>query len=323
MDTHAELALDRELRITRRIPAPPEAVFAAWTEPSQLKAWFGPYGMTVPEAEVELRPGGFHRTVMRDAAGKDYPNRLAIDEVEAPRRLVVRVVDEACGPLVGAVGTLLFLPEAGGTRLEAVWRHPTAEMRAAHLEMGFGKGWGETLDKLTAHVIGHANPAPEGCPMAGGPSPQHGWLHRMLGEWECETECSMGPDGPPMKGRGTERVTSLGGYWVVGEGEGNMPGGGPARWTITMGYDPTAGRFRGTWVGSMMPHMFIYDGIVSEDGRTIALESEGPSFDGKGTARYRDSVTMESDDHRVMTSEVLNPDGSWTRFMTGHFRRKG
>jgi hypothetical protein len=36
-------------------------------------------------------------------------------------------------------------------------------------------------------------------------------------------------------------VTSLGGYWVVGEGEGNMPGGLPARWTITMGYDPGTG----------------------------------------------------------------------------------
>jgi uncharacterized protein YndB with AHSA1/START domain len=322
MDSQTQLQ-ERELRMTRRIPAPPEIVFAAWTQPDQLKAWFGPNGMTVPEAEVDLRPGGVHRTVMRDAAGKEYPNRLAILEVEAPRRLVLRVVDDACGPLIGSVGTLLFLPDAGGTRFEAIWRHPTPEMRAVHLAMGFEKGWGETLDKLTAHAIGMANPAPEGCPMGGAPSPQHGWLHRMLGEWTMTSECSMGPDQPPMTGEGTERVTSLGGYWVVGEGEGTMPGGFPARWTITMGHDAATGRFRGTWVGSMMPHMFLYDGTLSEDGRTIALESEGPAFDGKGMARYVDSVTLVDDDHRIMTSEVVNPDGSRTRFMTAHFRRKG
>jgi hypothetical protein len=40
----------------------------------------------------------------------------------------------------------------------------------------------------------------------------------------------------------------------------------------------------------MMPHMFLYDGTISEDGRTIALESEGPAFDGNGMARYVDSV---------------------------------
>jgi uncharacterized protein YndB with AHSA1/START domain len=174
MDSYTHVQ-ERELRLTRRIPAPPEAVFAAWTQAEHLKAWFGPYGMTVPEAEVDLRPGGMHRTLMRDAAGKEYPNRLAIDEVDAPRRLVLRVVDEACGPLVGTTITLLSLPEAGGTRLEVICRHPTAEMRATHLEMGFVKGW--ERDARQAHLACHrpGQPAPEGCPLGGAPSPA-AWL---------------------------------------------------------------------------------------------------------------------------------------------------
>jgi hypothetical protein len=67
--------------------------------------------------------------------------------------------------------------------------------------------------------------------------------------------------------------------------------------------------------------MFIYDGTLSDDGRTLSLESEGPAFTSDGTSRYRDVAVMESDDARALHSEVLNPDGSWTRFMTARFWR--
>jgi uncharacterized protein YndB with AHSA1/START domain len=316
MDTHLAT---RELRMTRHIPAPPDAVFAAWTEAARVQQWFGPYGMTVPVAEIDLRAGGTHHTVMRDAEGKEYPNRLAIEEVAAPHRLVLRVVNEDCGPLVGATGTLGFAPEGEGTRLTVAWHHPTEEMRAAHEAMGFAKGWGETLDKLVAHVMAPA----EGCPGAVPPSPQHGWLLRMIGEWEYQTECTMGPGEPMMQARGRERVRSLGGYWVLGEAEGDMPGGGTARWIVTMGFDAAAQTFRGTFVGSMMPHMFVYAGKLAEDGKTLALDTEGPAMTGEGTARYRDTITMFDDDTRELKSEVQQPDGSWTFIMSSRFTRVG
>jgi uncharacterized protein YndB with AHSA1/START domain len=120
MDTH--VIADRDLVMSRRIPAPPSEVFAAWTQPERIKQWFGPYCMTCPEAEVDLRPGGFHRALMRDAKGKDYPAYGSIDAVEAPHRLVMRVVDESCGPLIGAVGTLTFEPDGEGTLFTARYR---------------------------------------------------------------------------------------------------------------------------------------------------------------------------------------------------------
>jgi uncharacterized protein YndB with AHSA1/START domain len=318
MDTHVAT---HELAITRRIPAPPEAVFAAWTQAERVKAWWGPYGMTTPEAEIDLRPGGIHRTVMQDAAGKTYRNSGVIDEVAAPHHLVMRMPEEDGGPVAGASMRVEFVPEDGGTRVDVRWRHPTAEIRAAHQAMGFEKGWGETLDKLTAHVL---TPASSDCPMSTPLSPEHGWLHRMLGTWRFETEAVVPPGQPPMRAEGIERVRSLGGFWVVGEGEGGIPGGsGTMRMVISMGFDPKARRFRGTWVGSMMPHMFVYDGALSEDGRTLTLDTEGPSFDGQGTARYRDIVEMVSDDHRLLRSEVQGPDGAWTVIMTGTYRRQG
>jgi uncharacterized protein YndB with AHSA1/START domain len=309
------------LTMTRLIPAAPQAVFAAWTQPEQVKKWFGPRGMTTPIADVDLRVGGRHHTVMRDVAGTDYPNPMIIEAVEAPHSLVLRVPDDetAC-PVPGAVGTLRFQPHALGTQFTASWEHRSAEQRAKHLELGFDKGWGETIDKLTAHVL---TPAQSDCPMGSPLTPDHGWLHRMLGDWTYESEATMGPDQPPMKAAGTERVRSFGGYWVVGEGTGTMPGGAPMQWTVTMGFDARTGRYRGAWVGSMMGHMFIYDGVLAEDGRTVTLESEGPAFTGEGMARYRDVAVMESDDTRALHSEMLNPDGSWTRFMTARFRRAG
>jgi uncharacterized protein YndB with AHSA1/START domain len=316
MDTHVAA---HTLGMTRLIPASPEAVFAAWTQPDQIMRWFGPRNMTCPEAAVDLRVGGIHRTLMRDADGKDYPNPMIIDAIEAPRRLVLRVPEQTSCPVPGAVGTLLFLPDPAGTRFEVRWDHPTEEMRRKHEEIGFAQGWSETIDKLSA-VVGTS---PSDCPFAAPPTPDHGWLHRMLGEWRFETECSMGPDQPVMKAEGTERVRVLGGYWVVGESEGEMPGGGPARWIVTMGFDPGSQRFRGTFVGSMMPHMFVYDGKLEADGRTLTLDTEGPAMGGPGTARYQDIVEVVGDDERTLTSRVQGPDGSWTQIMSSRFKRIG
>ena len=155
------------------------------------------------------------------------------------------------------------------------------------------------------------------------PQKEHEWLNKMLGEWTCEAECSMGPDQPPSKTKGSETVRSLGGLWTIGEGEGEMPGGGMATMRMTLGYDPQRQRYVGSWVGSMMTHMWIYEGTLDASGSVLTLDTQGPSFAGDGSmARYQDVIAFESDDHRVLTSRVLGPDGKWTAFMTAHYRRK-
>ncbi|MDJ1157758.1 DUF1579 domain-containing protein [Chelatococcus sp. SYSU_G07232] len=156
------------------------------------------------------------------------------------------------------------------------------------------------------------------------PRKEHAWLHKFVGEWAYEGECVMGPDQPPAKATGLETVRSLGGLWVMGEGQGEMPGCGPASTVITLGYDPQKQRFVGTFIGSMMTHLWIYDGALDASGKVLTLDTEGPSFGDNGKmARYQDVVTLVSDDHRVMTSRVLEEDGTWREFMTAHYRRKG
>ena len=133
----------------------------------------------------------------------------------------------------------------------------------------------------------------------------------------------MGPGQPPMKATGTEPVRSLGGLWIIAEGQGTMPDGGPATMIITLGYDLQKGRFVGTFVGSMMTYLWIYDGELDPAERVLTLEADGPSFTDPGaTAKYRDVVEIVSDDHRMLRSSVLGDDGEWHEFMTAHYRRK-
>jgi hypothetical protein len=147
------------------------------------------------------------------------------------------------------------------------------------------------------------------------PQEQHRWLERLLGDWTYSS-----PNEPDY---GTETVKPLGGLWVVGEGTGKMPDGTPALMRITLGYDPAKGHFVGTWIGSMMNHVWIYKGTLDDTGQILTLESEGPDFKNPGaTASYRDIIEFLSDDARLLRSEAQGPDGEWKEFMRLEYRRK-
>jgi uncharacterized protein YndB with AHSA1/START domain len=45
-------------RIERVFDAPRERVWKAWTDPEQIKQWFGPKGCTIPNLTVDLHPDG-------------------------------------------------------------------------------------------------------------------------------------------------------------------------------------------------------------------------------------------------------------------------
>ncbi len=117
-------------------------------------------------------------------------------------------------------------------------------------------------------------------------------------------------------------MRSIGGVWVVAESRGQMPDGMPSTSIMTLGFDPRSGRVVGSWVGSMMTHFWAYAGTLDEAANVLTLEAEGPGFsDQSTTALYRDVVEFKSDDHRVLTASVRNDDGTWTTFMTSHYRR--
>jgi Protein of unknown function (DUF1579) len=154
------------------------------------------------------------------------------------------------------------------------------------------------------------------------PQKEHQWLDRFLGEWTYESEYSMGPDQPPSKSKGFEVVRSLGGLWTIGEGEGEMPDGGTGKTLMTLGYDPQSDRYIGTFIGSMMTHLWIYNGSLDATEKVLTLDTEGPNFSQSAMAKYKDIIEFVSDDHRVLTSQILGDDGNWLQFMTAHYLRK-
>jgi hypothetical protein len=155
------------------------------------------------------------------------------------------------------------------------------------------------------------------------PQKEHQWLEQLVGEWTYEVEASMEPGKPPQKLSATESVRSIGGLWVLCEGRGQMPGGGTATTVMTLGYDPVKKRYVGTFIGSMMTHLWVYDGGLDPAGKVLTLDTEGPSFSAEGKmAKYQDVIEIKSGDHRVLSSRTLGDDGKWNRFMTAHYRRK-
>src|ERR1700712_4372770 len=81
-------AVSRELSLTRVISASPDKLYKAWTTPALLKQWFAPAPYSVPEAILDIRPGGPHLIVMRGPEGPDFPNRGVYLDIVENRKIV-------------------------------------------------------------------------------------------------------------------------------------------------------------------------------------------------------------------------------------------
>jgi Protein of unknown function (DUF1579) len=158
--------------------------------------------------------------------------------------------------------------------------------------------------------------------MNAAPQKQHQWLDKFIGEWTSETEFSMEPNGEPSKSTGTEVVRSIGGVWIVAEGDSDMPDGCAGKTIMTLGFDPQLDRFIGTFVGSMMTHLWLYNGSLDATEKVLTLDTAGPNFSQTAIAKYQDIIEFVSDDYRVMKSRILLEDGNWNHFMTAHYRRQ-
>jgi hypothetical protein len=90
---------------------------------------------------------------------------------------------------------------------------------------------------------------------------------------------------------------------------------------MTLGYDPARKRFVGTFVGSMMTHLWLYDGALDAAGKVLTLDSEGPNFTQDGLAKYQDIIELVSDDVRTLKSQIQGDDGNWLHFMSVTYRR--
>ena len=137
---------DRTLVIERVFKAPPEKVFAAWTNPEILVKWWGPEGFGTPEHEMDVREGGAWRTVMRNDKGEDHVVSGVYRDISPAKRLVLTWAWEQPDGSRGheTLVELTFEPAGDGTRMRLVQRlFETVEGRDNHR-----MGWDSSFNCL-------------------------------------------------------------------------------------------------------------------------------------------------------------------------------
>jgi uncharacterized protein YndB with AHSA1/START domain len=193
------------VRLTRTIPAPPDEVYRSWTEPDRLRRWFGPDGFDVAEVELDLRPGGRHRTTVAGPDGLRGRFEGEYRELVPGRRIVTTWSWVAEGPGPEPEVSLLTVALAEGAP-------GTTELTLVHDRLGPGEdrgevrqGWEEALGKLAADA-GRPPPAKEGLER----------LEALIGRWTTEGETVPGPSGLSTRIAGTDTYEWLaGGFFVV------------------------------------------------------------------------------------------------------------
>ncbi len=155
--------------LSRSFDAPREAVWQAFTDPAQLRQWWGLPGSELRVLHFELRPHGSFVYAMA-AAGYTMWGRFVYREIEAPGRIVfTNAFSNAQGGLIRApfnpewplevLNTWIFdeVPGAAGKSTLTMRGQPidATEAEQATFRAGFDSmrmGFGGTFDLLRDHL---------------------------------------------------------------------------------------------------------------------------------------------------------------------------
>jgi uncharacterized protein YndB with AHSA1/START domain/DNA-binding transcriptional ArsR family regulator len=156
----AEAALDprwaqgRTLTIERAVAADPELVWAFWTSPERLRAWWGPDYFTVSGCELDLRPGGAIGIEIREGDGTRYRSAGTFEEIARPHRLgfTLGALDANGDVALRARYTVRLREAPSGTDLSLHAEITDAVAEAASLVAGMRLGWEQSLTKLVRAI---------------------------------------------------------------------------------------------------------------------------------------------------------------------------
>jgi len=138
------------LEITRFISAPRTRVYAAWTDPAQLKEWFGPVWVRTCELIAEARVGGKFRWDVIDSDGKKVTIQGEYREIVPGDKIVFtwKHCDDELWENQISIVTVEFSNRDSGTELRLKHEQlPGEESRDDH-----NRGWNSVLDRLEEFV---------------------------------------------------------------------------------------------------------------------------------------------------------------------------
>jgi uncharacterized protein YndB with AHSA1/START domain len=135
-----------KLVIRRKMPAPREAVYAAWTDPTSMCEWMCPGDVQSAEAKLDVRVGGSYRILMKGGK-QEYDHTGTYQIVEPPSKLAFTWISKGTENQPTLV-TLEFLDH--GKESELVLTHErftTEDMMKRHQG-----GWAQIVEKLVVHL---------------------------------------------------------------------------------------------------------------------------------------------------------------------------
>lgn len=153
------------------------------------------------------------------------------------------------------------------------------------------------------------------------PTPEHGLLMETVGEWDVDCTYFMGP-GEPMKTTARETIEALGSFWTVSLFRAEFMGQ-PFCGRATSGYDPAKGKWVGTWIDSMMPHLFVMEGDIDPETKVLTMHCEGPAPMTGEMVPYRSTAEHLSDGRRRFEMFMTLPGAGEVKMFSYVYTRAG
>jgi len=138
------------LEIKRFINAPRERVYRAWTDPAQLKEWWGPDWVRTRNITADVRVGGKYRWDLTDPDGDEMSAFGEYRELVPGKKIVFtwKWDDDENWEEHNSVVTVELSDRDGGTEVRLIHEKlPSEASRDRHNE-----GWNSVLDRLEKFV---------------------------------------------------------------------------------------------------------------------------------------------------------------------------
>jgi uncharacterized protein YndB with AHSA1/START domain len=152
----------KEVNFDRTFDAPLETVWKAWTNPEELKKWWGPENVSIPECTVDLRVGGQFYIVMEAGAamgpyaGTRWPMKATYTVIEENARLNYDAQAWTEGmeatTTIDQVSELTLSEEGGKTKMHLKAAILKAGPDAGGAAEGMQQGYNQQFDKLTQYL---------------------------------------------------------------------------------------------------------------------------------------------------------------------------